>query len=89
MNYNYEDKFWALIYEQYDQLSGRGTQELNFYLNELKDIKGKCLEVGCGTGIKFLQILQNGINIFGFDISKEMLEVLEEKAKQYRQELLE
>lgn len=84
MNYNYEDKFWALIYEQYDQLSGRGTQELNFYLNELKDIKGKCLEIGCGTGIKFLQILQNGINIFGFDISKEMLEVLEEKAYQLK-----
>ena len=84
MNNNYEDKIWALIYEQYDQLSGRGTQELNFYLNELKDIKGKCLEIGCGTGIKLLQILQNGIDILGFDISKEMLKVLKEKAIQLR-----
>jgi ubiquinone/menaquinone biosynthesis C-methylase UbiE len=83
MSYNYEDKLWALIYEQYDQFSGRGTKELNFYMNELQNVKGKCLEIGCGTGIKLLQMLQNGTNIFGFDISKEMLEILIEKAKQF------
>lgn len=84
MNYNYEDNLWALIYDQCDQLSGRGTKELNFYLNELKEIKGKCLEIGCGTGIKLIKMLQNGINIFGFDISREMLEILEEKADQLK-----
>jgi SAM-dependent methyltransferase len=76
---NYENKLWALIYEQYDKSSDRGELEYVFYLNEIKDIKGKVLEIACGTGSKFLKYLENGVDIYGFDISKEMLEILYQK----------
>ena len=37
------------------------------------DTKGKVLEVGCGQGIEFIQNLEKGIEIIGFDYSRESL----------------
>ncbi len=76
---NYEDKFWALIYDQYN--TGRHEKELVFYLDELKDCKGPVLEVACGTGMILFKMLEKGLDIYGFDISEEMLQVLYSKAK--------
>jgi SAM-dependent methyltransferase len=76
---NYEDRLWALIYDQYNQ--GRHQKELSFYAAELADCLGPVLEVACGTGMMLLKLLQQGVDIYGFDISQEMLEVLHAKAR--------
>lgn len=75
---NYENHLWPLIYDQYNQ--GRHEKELEFYWQQLKNRAGKALEVACGTGMIFLQLLQRGLDICGFDISGPMLNILEEKA---------
>lgn len=75
---NYRDELWALIYDQYNQ--GRHQKELLFYGTELGDCDGPVLEIACGTGMILLKLLLQGVDIYGFDISKEMLKVLRAKA---------
>jgi SAM-dependent methyltransferase len=75
---NYEDELWALIYDQYNQ--GRHQKELSFYATELSDCDGPVLEIACGTGMILLKLLLQGLDIYGFDISEEMLRVLRSKA---------
>lgn len=75
---NYEDKMWPLIYDQYNH--GRHEKELSFYSAELKSCKGPVLEVACGTGMILLKLLDQGIDIYGFDMAEEMLEILYAKA---------
>ncbi|MFJ8260936.1 class I SAM-dependent methyltransferase [Rummeliibacillus sp. NPDC094406] len=55
--------------------------ELNFYLSFVKDNNMKVLEPMCGNGRMLIPFLQRGIDIEGFDISEEMLNVCEEKGK--------
>jgi len=69
---------WAKIY---DKISERYKQDVKFYNREAKKVKGKILEIGCGTGRIYLDLLKEGMDIYGIDISKEMLKVLKEKAK--------
>ena len=76
---NYEDNMWALIYDQYNQESHQKV--LPFYAAELQDCTGPVLEVACGTGMILLKLLQQGTDIYGFDISEEMLAVLYSKAE--------
>lgn len=54
--------------------------ELDFYLSFVKD-NMKVLEPMCGNGRMLIPFLQRGIDIEGFDISEEMLNVCEEKGK--------
>lgn len=75
---NYQDRMWALIYDQYNRR--RYEKELLFYSSELKDCEGPVLEVACGTGMILLKLLEQGIDVHGFDISEEMLNVLFAKA---------
>ena len=78
MNVNYHSKQWALIYDQFNQ--GRYQKELAFYRAELKQCAGPVLEVACGNEMIFLELLQEGFDIYGFDISQEMLGSLFGKA---------
>lgn len=71
-----EDK-WAEIYDK----SYEGyTEDIKFYANECKKVKGPILEVGCGTGRIYLELLKKSLDVYGFDISKAMIERLKEKA---------
>ncbi|MCX6770107.1 MAG: class I SAM-dependent methyltransferase [Candidatus Micrarchaeota archaeon] len=54
--------------------------DTSFYLREAKKARGKVLEVGCGTGRVYLPLLAAGIDVYGIDISRGMLKVLEKKA---------
>lgn len=76
---NYKDHMWSLIYDQYNQ--DRHEKELLFYSSEIKGCIGLVLEVACGTGMILLKLLEQGIDIHGFDISEEMLNVLFVKAE--------
>lgn len=76
---NYCNNIWPLIYDRYNQ--GRHEQELRFYSQELASCTGPVLEVACGTGMILLPLIKQGIDIYGFDLSEQMLHQLFTKAK--------
>lgn len=72
----YFARFYDLIYHQI-----RDGVDNKFYLGEIKNTKGKVLEVGTGTGRLLIEALENGADIYGIDISPSMLDFLEAKLK--------
>lgn len=74
--YSYDD--WAKIY---DKFSANYKPDISFYTKEAKKAKGKVLEIACGTGRVYLEVLKTGVDIYGFDISRKMVALLKEKAK--------
>jgi SAM-dependent methyltransferase len=71
---DYFARFYDLIYNQV-----RDGVDNNFYLDRIRETKGKVLEAGVGTGRLFMQALNNGADIYGIDISPAMLDVLNSK----------
>lgn len=53
--------------------------ELQFYLDEIKNTKGKVLEAGVGTGRIFVPALNAGADMYGVDHSEQMLNILKIK----------
>lgn len=80
---NYENKLWGVIYDLYNRPE-RHRQEFKFYSQYIKNSKCKVLEPACGTGLILLSMLENNIDVYGFDISKEMLTTLYENAKKLK-----
>jgi SAM-dependent methyltransferase len=66
----YFARFYDLIYHQV-----RDGVDNNFYLKKIKEVKGRILEVGVGTGRLFTEALNNGADIYGIDISPAMLDI--------------
>jgi len=64
----------------YDLTYGRNFKDLSFYTDITKNIEGKVLEVACGSGRIYLELLQAGIDIHGIDLSEKMLDGLKSKA---------
>ena len=54
----------------------------DFFQNEIRQTKGKILEVGAGTGRLFINALNQGADIYGIDISQSMIDVLLKKLHQ-------
>jgi len=70
------------IAELYDEVVGGGYHLQNGYLDGLLEIipKGSSvLEVGCGTGLIMLPLIENGIQCEGVDSSEEMVQRLLQK----------
>jgi len=67
--------------ELYDLTFGIQKEDIPFYTHEAKAVDGKVLEVACGTGRVYLELLREGLDAYGIDISEKMLSALEEKAK--------
>ncbi|GIP44617.1 hypothetical protein J45TS6_30760 [Paenibacillus sp. J45TS6] len=53
---------------------GYSVGDVEFYLECLSNIKGKVLEVGCGSGRVLIPLLRAGIDIEGLDNSAAMLD---------------
>ncbi|OFX89951.1 MAG: hypothetical protein A2W99_08690 [Bacteroidetes bacterium GWF2_33_16] len=64
-------RFYDVIYHHL-----RNGVDHEFYLNEIKQTKGKILEIGVGTGRFFADALSTGADIYGIDISSAMIDVL-------------
>ena len=79
MNYS-KDFFdtWADIYDS--DCEEQELNDLEFYVDLACQVDGPVLEVGCGTGRIYLELLKAGVDAYGFDISKEMLSVLDQNA---------
>ena len=69
---------WAKVY---DIIDADVKKDIPFYINQAKKAKGKVLDIGCGTGRIYLELLKNNIEAYGIDISSEMLKILKKKAK--------
>jgi ubiquinone/menaquinone biosynthesis C-methylase UbiE len=65
----------------YDLEFGGEVAKYNFYLELAKSVSGEVLELACGTGLTTLPLAQAGINITGVDISHNMIEYAQVKAK--------
>lgn len=70
---------WAKFY---DLICGKFKADVEFYKKEAKKARGKVLEIACGTGRVYLELLKKGIDTYGIDISRNMLNVLRKKAKE-------
>lgn len=83
---NYESRWWGYIYDQMMQqdLQDLLDNHLRFYRSSLRQVTGPVLECGCGTGLIFLPLLSDGLDMYGFDISKAMLNALKRKAEAQR-----
>ncbi|WP_252700692.1 class I SAM-dependent methyltransferase [Natronosalvus vescus] len=75
----YFDQIASVYDATYDGATGG---DLPFYrdLALEAEAEGPVLEVGCGTGRIYLELLETGIDADGIDVSSGMLEVLREKA---------
>ena len=67
-------RFYDPIYEKL-----RSPVDREFYLERIAEAKGPVLEVGVGTGRIFYEALERGADIYGIDLSENMLEILKEK----------
>ena len=67
-------RFYDIIYHQM-----RDEVDTAFFLDEIRKTNGRILEVGVGTGRHFMNALEQGADIFGIDISEEMLSVLDSR----------
>ncbi len=67
-------RFYDVIYNH-----ARSDVDKDFYLRYINGSKGPVLEVGVGTGRIFIDALSSGVDIYGIDNSKYMLDVLKMK----------
>ncbi len=73
-------KFEGYDPEYYDLTFGANFGDIPFYTSITKEAGGKVLEVACGSGRVYLELLRAGIDIHGIDISQQMLDGLRKKA---------
>ncbi|MEK3732073.1 class I SAM-dependent methyltransferase [Paenibacillus sp. FSL M8-0334] len=76
--------YGELCTEVYDLSKPLGFSfgDVEFYLERLSNIKGKVLEVGCGSGRVLIPLLQAGIDIDGLDYSEAMLDSCRRRCKE-------
>ncbi|WP_414837668.1 class I SAM-dependent methyltransferase [Candidatus Nanosalina sp. VS9-1] len=75
---DFED--YAALYDIVSESKSDG-RDVEFYVEEASKVDGKVLEVACGTGRIYLEMLEAGVDAYGIDISEAMLEILREKAE--------
>ncbi|USL44064.1 class I SAM-dependent methyltransferase [Priestia megaterium] len=76
---DYYGELCTRLYEIDKSFANR--KELEFYLSFVKDQNMKVLEPKCGNGRMLIPFMQKGIDIEGFDVSKDMLKACVEKAE--------
>lgn len=62
------------------QMQYAELEDTAFYIDLATGIDGSVLELACGTGRVYLELLQRGVDIDGIDISAAALTLLREKA---------
>jgi SAM-dependent methyltransferase len=75
---NYDDEWWARVYDSIYRATRQ--QEHEFYVQQAGTMPEPVLEIACGTGMVFLDLIRAGVDAYGFDISLPMLDALKRKA---------
>jgi len=77
---NYYGRLSSEVYDM-DKPIGHSFGDVEFYMNRLESCKGPILEPATGTGRILIPLLEKGLNVHGFDISKDMLKICENNCK--------
>lgn len=72
------------VAKYYDEIYKDYKEDIKFYVGEVLKSKGRILEIACGTGRVYLEILKKGGDIYGIDISRKMLIELKRKGKELK-----
>ena len=67
---------WAAVYDAEET----PTEDVSYYVDRATEVDGRVLEVGCGTGRIYLELLRAGVDASGIDLSTGMLDRLRENA---------
>ena len=67
-------RFYDTIYHKL-----RDGVDNEFFLNSIKQVDGRVLEIGVGTGRFFIDALNTKADIYGIDISESMINILRSK----------
>ncbi|NPV00360.1 MAG: class I SAM-dependent methyltransferase [Brevinematales bacterium] len=79
MKDDFQNEEWAMIYDLVYR--GKRAEEHQYYRELVGGVPGaKALEIACGTGWLTLDLLAEGADVYGLDISAEMLKYLEQNA---------
>lgn len=73
----YPSSFARFYDTMYHQL--RDSVDSGYFLNEIRNTRGRVLEIGVGTGRLFESALKSGADIYGIDVSDSMIDVLYNK----------
>lgn len=77
---NYYGRLSSEVYDM-DKPIGHSFGDVEFYMNRLESCKGPILEPATGTGRILIPLLEKGLNVHGFDSSKDMLNICENNCK--------
>jgi 2-polyprenyl-3-methyl-5-hydroxy-6-metoxy-1,4-benzoquinol methylase len=72
---------WARLYDVENPISYSFIQRFIKTVNLMKPIKGRILDMGCGTGIMVSIAKENGATYVGFDAAEEMIEACNKQFK--------
>lgn len=80
-----EAEFWDAFADFYDAYydDEHVLDDEAFYVELARDADGPVLEVGCGTGRIYLELLCAGVDAHGIDVSGGMLAVLRDRAREH------
>ena len=78
---NYYNRLSAKVYDM-DKYIGRSFGDVEYYCERLSDCKGVILEPGVGTGRMLIPLLEQGLQVEGFDLSTEMLDICRKNCEQ-------
>src|SRR5699024_9362737 len=70
----YYSKLSSEVYNM-DKYIGLSFGDVEFYADRLTSCKGRILEPGVGTGRILIPLLEKGLQVDGFDVSEEMLDI--------------
>ena len=71
---SYYGRLSSEVYDM-DKPTGHSFGDVEFYMNRLESCKGPILEPATGTGRILIPLLEKGLNVDGFDSSKDMLNI--------------
>ena len=66
--------------ERYDRILGDFKGDIEFYLEQARDVDGAVLDLGCGTGRITLPLARAGVDVSGMDSSQAMLDVAAQRS---------
>jgi SAM-dependent methyltransferase len=77
---NYYGRLSSEVYD-IDKPIGHSFGDVEFYMDRLESCKGPILEPATGTGRILIPLLEKGLNVDGFDSSKDMLKIFENNCR--------
>ncbi|MCF8239872.1 MAG: class I SAM-dependent methyltransferase [Melioribacteraceae bacterium] len=69
----------SLLAEWYDELLWNEGKDIEFYTSVIKKENEPVLELACGTGRILIELLKNGVQCDGLDLSHDMLNICRDK----------